>query len=220
MKKFFGFTLSLGMAFAFWACSQTVSGSDDSVKGSEQDDFIPGFNSPSSNSSGNSDKGNSAGKGNSSSSKGSNQSSSESWADDWDDDWFNDFGNSSASSGMDFAKYVPEEKLDCEFSVDDDTWQIKQVEADSSIDMTIKFKDNMDLWVSIVSEGKAESEEECQQSAALLSVFGAMAAASDETDMTMFATCEGDKFKMTVQGTADEKYTPEQKSEMYSKICK
>ncbi len=125
----------------------------------------------------------------------------------------------SSSTGMDVTKFVPDQKMDCSFSLDDDVWHFEEVEADSSVDVTIKFKDNGDLWFSIATEGKAQSEEECMQTAALLTVFGTMAAASDETDMTMFATCEGDMLNMTAQGTADEKYTSEQKKEMYDRMC-
>ena len=109
--------------------------------------------------------------------------------------------------------------MDCKFSVEDDEWQFATAEADSSVDVTIKFKDNGDLWVDITSEAPAESEEACEESAALISVFGMMAAASDETDMIMSATCDGAMFSMKVQGTASEKYTPEQKSEMYANMC-
>ena len=121
---------------------------------------------------------------------------------------------------MDVTQYLPDQKMDCTFSIDDDVWQFEAAEADSSVDITLKFKDNGDLWMDIVSETPVETEEECEESAALFAFFGMMAAASDETDMIMSATCEGKMFRMKVQGTADEKYTPEQKSEMYGRLCK
>jgi len=210
--------LTMGMAFAFFACSQTVSGSDDNGGGTT-DEFIPGFrpasgDTPSSSGSmANSSGSNSGGNGGSSASPGSSQSGGgEIWTDDSD--------ISSESSDLDVTKYMPDQKMDCTFSLEDDVWQFQNVEADSSVDMTLKFKDNGDLWLDIVTTAPAESEEECEKSAALLSVFGALAAASGETDMVMSGSCDGAMFTMKVQGTADEKYTPEQKREMYEKACK
>lgn len=223
MKKLLGFVLALSMAFAFMACSQTVSGSDDDG-GKSADDFIPGFNPTSSNSSVNSSGANSGKNDGSSASTGSSQSGGgDIWEDDtgdWDDGWDDDSGNSSESSGLDVTKYLPDQKMDCKFSLEDDVWQFQNAEADSTMDMTIKFKDNGDLWFDLTSTGPAESEEACEESAALISVFGLMAAASDETDMIMTASCNGAMFSMKVQGTADEKYTPEQKQEMYADMCK
>ncbi len=208
----------------FWACSQTVSGSDKDSRGDDELSDVPGYHPTGDKGAA---KGSSANLSSESSSSRGGGTSSESFDfpdDGWGDDWFSDFGGGSAntssgSTGMDVTKFVPDQKMDCSFSLDDDVWHFEEVEADSSVDVTIKFKDNGDLWFSIATEGKAQSEEECMQTAALLTVFGTMAAASDETDMTMFATCEGDMLNMTAQGTADEKYTPEQKSEMYSKMC-
>lgn len=203
----------------FWACSHNSAGTDEDSLSD-----IPGYH-PSEDLE--FAKGSSANVGSKSSSSTGGGTSSESFDfpdDGWGDDWFSDFGGGSAntssgSTGMDVTRYVPDQKIDCSFSIDDDVWHFEEAEADSSVDVTIKFKDNGDLWFSIASEGKAQSEEECMQTAALLTVFGTMAAASDETDMTMFATCEGDILSMTAQGTADEKYTPEQKREMYGKMC-
>ena len=110
--------------------------------------------------------------------------------------------------------------MDCKFSLEDDEWRFQTVEADSTVDITLDFKDNGDLWVDITSEAPAESAEACEESAALIAFFGTMAAASNETDMKMSASCDGSMFTMKVQGTADEKYTPEQKREMYSNMCK
>jgi hypothetical protein len=215
MKKILGLVLALGTALAFWACDQTVSGSDD---GGASNDYIPGFNPTSSNSPDNSSNSNPAGNGGSSASMGSSESNGgDIWADD--DDWDDDSGNSSASSGLDVTQYLPDQKMDCKFSIDDDTWQFQQAAADSSLDMTIKFKDNGDLWVDITGESRAESEDACEESAGLITFIGMMAAASDETDMVMTASCDGDMLSMKMQGTADEKYTPEQKREMYAKMC-
>ena len=208
----------------FWACSQSVSSPDKDNPGEEDLSNIPGFNQTGDKESA---KGNSANAnfGSSNSNSGGQSSESYDFPDDgWGDDWFSDFGGSSTntssgSTGMDVSNFVPDKKIDCSFSIDDDVWHFEEAEADSSVDVTIKFKDNGDLWFSIASEGKTQSEEECMQTAALLTVFGSMAAASDETDMTMFATCEGDILSMTAQGTADEKYTSEQKKEMYDRMC-
>lgn len=210
----------------FWACSQTVSGSDNDSRSDDALQSVPGYHPTEDRDAAN---GGPANQGSSSSSaKASNPESSsdiypdDDWEeDDWGDDWGDDSGSTSpASSGLNVTKFVPDEKVDCTFSVDDDTWQFELAEADTLVDVTIKFKDNGDLWLGVTTEGETESEEECQQTAALLTVFGAMAAASDETDMVVFGECDGSVFKMTMQGTADEKYTPESRSEMYEKVCK
>ena len=222
--KLLKIALACSSLVLFWACSQTVSSPDKDSRGDDDLSDIPGFNQTGGNGS---TKGSSANVGSESSSSTGGGTSSESFDfpdDGWGDDWFSDFGGGSAntssgSTGMDVTKFVPDQKMDCTFSLDDDEWHFETVEADSSVDVTIKFKDNGDLWFSIATEGKAQSEEECMQTAALLTVFGNMAAASDETDMTMFATCEGDMLNMTAQGTADEKYTSEQKKEMYDRMC-
>ena len=210
----------------FWACSQTVSGSDNDSQSDDALSSVPGYHPAEDRNSANGGKANQGSS--SSSAKASNPESSsdiypdDDWGDDdWGDDWGDDSGSTSpASSGLNVTKFVPDEKVDCTFSKDDDTWQFEMAEADTLIDVTIKFKDNGDLWLGVTTEGETESEEECQQSAALLTVIGAMAAASEETDMVVFAECEGSVFKMTMQGTADEKYTPESRSEMYERVCK
>ena len=222
--KLLKIALACSSLVLFWSCSQSVSSPDKDNPGEDDLSNIPGFNQVGGNGS---TKGSSANVGSESSSSTGGGTSSESFDfpdDGWGDDWFSDFGGGSAntssgSTGMDVTKFVPDQKMDCTFSLGDDVWHFEEVEADSSVDVTIKFKDNGDLWFSIATEGKAQSEEECMQTAALLTVFGTMAATSDETDMTMFATCEGDMLNMTAQGTADEKYTSEQKKEMYDRMC-
>ena len=210
--------VAVGLAMSMlWACSQTVSGSDKDSRSDDTLPLVPGYHPADNNGSanGNSAKGNS---GSSDSKGGTPGSSSDVYP---DGDWGDDTGSSaSESSGVDITKYLPDQKMDCKFSLEDDVWQFQTVEADSSVDITIDFKDNGDLWVDITSEARAESAEACEESAALIAFFGTMAAASNETDMKMSASCDGSMFTMKMQGTADEKYTPEQKREMYSNMCK
>ena len=199
-----------------WACSQTVSGSDKDSRSDDALPSVPGYHPADGNSFANGSSAN-VNSGSSDSKGGGSSSSSEIYPDDGGD---NDGSSASESSGIDVTQYLPDQKMDCKFSLEDNVWQFRTVEADSSVDITIDFKDNGDLWVDIVSEAPAESEEACEESAALIEFFGMMAAASNETDMKMSASCDGSMFTMKVQGTADEKYTPEQKREMYSKMCK
>lgn len=202
-------SLALSM---LWACSQTVSGSDKDSRSDDSLPLVPGYHPADGNGS---TKGSSAngGIGSSSSKGGGLSSSAEIYPDDGGP-------SSSESSGLDVTKYLPDQKMDCKFSLEDDEWRFQTVEADSTVDITLDFKDNGDLWVDITSEAPAESKEACEESVELINFIGMMAAASDETDMKMSASCDGSMFSMKVQGTADEKYTPEQKREMYSNMCK
>lgn len=204
MKVFRIAVVGLAMSM-FWACSQTVSGSDKDSRGEDSLPLVPGYHSVDGNGSANGSSAN-GGSGSSSSNGGGLSSSSEIYPDD--------------DLGLDVTKYLPNQKMDCKFSLEDNEWRFQTVEADSTVDITLDFKDNGDLWVDITSEAPAESAEACEESAALIAFFGTMAAASNETDMKMSASCDGSMFTMKVQGTADEKYTPEQKREMYSNMCK
>lgn len=131
-----------------------------------------------------------------------------------------DSSSSGSSASLDITRYIPDQKMDCKFSESDSVWRFETAEADTLINATIQFKNNGDLWGDLVMEARTQGEEECQQTAAIFMVIGSMAEASDETDMVMLASCEGTLLNMTMQGTADEKYTAQSKSEMFAEMCK
>lgn len=141
--KLLKIALACSCLVLFWACSQSVSSPDKGSRGDDDLSNIPGFNQTGDKESA---KGSSANVGSESSSSTGGGTSSESFDfpdDGWGDDWFSDFGGgsgdlSSGSTGMDVTRYVPDQKMDCTFSLDDDEWHFETVEADSSVDVTIK----------------------------------------------------------------------------------
>ena len=213
MNRYFGFSLSFCAALAFWACSQTVSGPD---KDSRSDDLsnVPGFN-PTENSE--SAKGSSANvvSGSSSSKGGGLSSSSEIYPDDDGDDNGGDFD----FSGLNVTQYVPDEKLDCNFTVDDDKWEIEYQEADTLLTAAIEFKSDGFMWVDMDMTQKMGSEDECEQSAALLSVIGLMATTEPDVPFEMSGSCDGAILTSKMKGRFEE-YTQEDKQEMYANVCK
>ena len=215
MKKFFWLALSLGAAFAFWACSQTVSGSDNDVGNASN---IPGFGTASSASNGSSDSKGNAGNVDSGQNKGTGDLEDDLW-DDWDEDFF----SSSQNSGFNAAQYLPEEKIDCNFTVDDDEWKIDYQKADTTVNALFEFKPDGYMWTTISEETNMQNSNECEERLAMMDSFVALieAAAQEQgrDDLKASAGCEGSVLTTHFEGRTEEPVTAADKQEVYGKIC-
>ena len=207
MNRYFGFSLSLCAALAFWACSQTVSSPDKDSRSDDDLSNVPGFHPTGDNefvkgSSANMNLGSSSSRG------GGLSSSSEIYPDGVDIDL----------SNLDVTQYIPDGKLDCKFTVDDDKWEVEYQQADTSMSAVVEFKSDGYMWVDMDMTQKVGSEDECEQSAALLSVFGLMAATEPDVPFVMSGSCDGAVLTSKVKGRFEE-YTQEDKQKMYANLC-
>ena len=198
-----GFALLL-----FGACSQTVSGSD---KDSRGDDLppVPGFNTAKNQSSANESSGSSSSRG------GGLSSSSEIYPDD--------NGGGKGLSGLDVTQYMPDEKLDCDFTVDDDEWVIDYQRADTTVNAVIEFRPDGYMWATISEEMKMQDSAACEENLVMLEFVALlMEAAAQEQgrdDIKASAKCNGTLLTADFAGRTEEKVTAADKQEAFGKIC-
>ena len=201
----------VGLAMSMlWACSQTVSGSDKDSRGDDGLSDVPGYHPVDGKDSANGSSAN-GNTGSSSSRGGGLSSSSEIYPDD--------DGGDSNSSGLDITRYIPNGKMDCKFTVDDDVWEMGYEGADTTMHAVIEYKPDGYVWVDCSGEEKTGSVDECEETAGVFQFLKMFAEASPEVDMQMDAKCDGDRLTFSFKGRTDEKYTPESKQEDYNERC-
>ncbi len=213
MKTLKIFVVGLAMSM-LWACSQTVSGSD---KDSRSDDLtsIPGYRptdgkSPVNGNSANSNSTSSSSKG------GGTSSSSEIYPDD--NGGFN-------FSGLDnVTQYTSEEKFDCNFTVDDDEWQIDYQNADTTINAVFEFRPDGYMWSTISGEMNMHDNDECEENLLMMEFIVELmedaAQRQGRDDIKASVKCDGALLSLDFAGRTEEKVTDADKQETYDKICK
>ena len=209
-----------GMAMSMLlACSQTVSSPDKDSRNDDDLSNIPGYHATGSSESA---KGSSANVHiESSSSTGGGVSSS---SEIYPDDNGGDNGGNVNLSSLDVTQYVPDEKLDCNFTVDDDEWQIDYQMADTTVNAVIEFRPDGYMWATISEEIKMQDSDACEENLAMMEfVVLLMEAAAQEQgrdDIKASANCDGAVLTADFAGRTEEKVTAADKQQAYDKICK
>ena len=223
--KALGFFVTGLAVLMLWACSQTVSGSDDDSRSESNLPAIPGF-VPVDNEAGNGGTvaGSSANGSlvSSSSNAGGINSSGDVYPDDdGDDNGGGDLGNSSSSaSGMKLTQFISGGKMNCLFAETDDRWEYEINEADTTGTVALEFRDGNVLWIDSSVEQKYKSEAECKQNANMIAFLSMVFEESDEFqgDLKLNGECTGSVLKTTMLGTL-ENYTEQDRKNFYADIC-
>lgn len=213
--KLLKIALACSCLVLFWACSQSVSSPDKDSRGDDELLNIPGFNRTGDKESA---KGSSANVGSESSNSNGGGQSSESY--DFPDDGFESSSSgSSGKIGLDITQYMPDGKMDCKFTVDDDVWEMGYEGADTTMHAVIEYKPDGYVWVDLTAEYKMASSDECNETAGVFMFMKMLMEASPESQMDIEAACDGSNLSTSFNGKTDEKYTPQSKQEDYNERC-
>ena len=214
------FVLACSSLVLFWACSQTVSGSDDGG-GKTSTDHVPGFGTLPTDSSANSGDGSGVGGDGriGDNADGGQNAGAGDWGGNWDDDFF----GSNQGSDFDFTQYVPEKKFDCDFTVDDDKWEIDYQTTDTTVNAVFEYKPDGYMWSTVSEAVKMQDSQECEENYAMMEfVMMLMEAAAQEQgrdDIKVSANCEGALLTVDFAGRTEEKVTAEERQKAYERIC-
>lgn len=219
MKAFKVILVGLAM-FMLWACSQTVSSPDKDSRSDDDLSNIPGYHATGSSGSAKGSSANVISK-SSSSTGGGVSSSSEIYPDDNGGD---NGGSNVELSNLDVTQYMPDEKLDCDFTVDDDEWQIDYQNADTTVNALIEFKSDGYMWATISEEMKMQDSDECEENLLMFEFIAMLmdSAAQEQgrDDIKASAKCDGALLIADFAGRTEEKVTAADKQQAYDKICK
>lgn len=135
-----------------------------------------------------------------------------------------DIGNTSDNEGMDMSNFFADfpsegetsfsftQKIDCDFSADDEKWFIKKTTEEDIGDMTFTF-DEKAMHIFFEATGRDSTEEQCQGD---ITAWYFVFAILEGTDVE--ASCDGLEF--TGSGKFEDPTRPiSKKKEVYAELC-
>jgi len=200
MKRFLDYSLFFGAILAFWACSQTASGSSD-CGDEDWDKFIPGYHRTSNDTT--------SGSGSQANSNVTGQSGQSNGGDNTD---------SLQNLNVDVTLKLPSEKIDCNFTVDDNEWDYHYQGVDTTMTAFIEFKSDGYMWVDMSITQKTGSEDECEQTASLLNLFGSIPDEEPDAPLEVSGSCEGAFLTSKTKGRFGA-YSQGDKQMMHDSMC-